>query len=446
MKDAICNGYPRRIEAIRAEREDLRLRAVHMIDEIDSEERTPTKDEKSQLDAWEAQIDKLDQKLKLTTPYADGEDKTESDSRNYKIDPSSDGREKLALPAKGKTYRDMFCGKNGYGVSRSNFESFRDYIASVAGGTDKRLARIQVEGTPELGGFAVPEEYAAFIFDMALEGEIIRPRATVWALGAPTRKIPAFDSANHTDGLLGGLSADWLMEGETAKRKTAKLRLMTLNANKLACFTQISNELATDGMRFEEQLLQGMVKGVGWYLDYYFIHGTGAGMPLGILNDPALIVTPADDSQSVKTITYNNVVNMFSRLAPGCFKNAVWLANPTIIPQLLTMSLKIGTAGSQVQVFKEENGKYTILGKEVIFTEKCPALGSKGDLMLCDLSQYAVGIRKEIALDRSISVGWLEDLTDFRAIVRADGQGLWNKPITPKHGNPLSWCITLAAR
>ena len=444
MKDAICNGYPRRIEEIRAQREDIRLRAVNMLDTIDQEERFPSKDEKSQLDAWEAEINRLDQKLTLTTPNVGNEGDT--DKRSIpKIDPSDDGREKLALPARGKKYRDMFC-KNGYGVSRSDFENFRDYIASVAGGVDKRLSKVQVEGTPELGGFAVPEEYAAFIFDVALESEIIRPRATVWALGAPTRKIPAFDSANHTDGLLGGLSADWLAEGETAKRKTAKLRLMTLTANKLACFTQISNELAADGMRFEEQLLQGMVKGVGWYLDYYFIHGTGAGMPLGILNDPALLVVTKDSSQAAGTITYDNVVNMFSRLAPGCFKNAVWIANPTVIPQLLTMAFKIGAAGSQVQVFKEESGKYTILGKEVIFTEKCPALGNKGDLMLCDLTQYAIGIRKEIALDRSIAPGWLEDLTDFRAIVRADGQGLWNKPITPKNGTPLSWCVALAAR
>lgn len=444
MKDAICNGYPRRIEEIRAQREDIRLRAVDMLDKIDQEERFPSKDEKSQLDAWEAEINRLDQKLTLTTPNVGNEGDT--DKRSIpKIDPSDDGREKLALPARGKKYRDMFC-KNGYGVSRSDFENFRDYIASVAGGVDKRLSKVQVEGTPELGGFAVPEEYAAFIFDVALESEIIRPRATVWALGAPTRKIPAFDSANHTDGLLGGLSADWLAEGETAKRKTAKLRLMTLTANKLACFTQISNELAADGMRFEEQLLQGMVKGVGWYLDYYFIHGTGAGMPLGILNDPALLVVTKDSSQAAGTITYDNVVNMFSRLAPGCFKNAVWIANPTVIPQLLTMAFKIGAAGSQVQVFKEESGKYTILGKEVIFTEKCPALGNKGDLMLCDLTQYAIGIRKEIALDRSIAPGWLEDLTDFRAIVRADGQGLWNKPITPKNGTPLSWCVALAAR
>jgi HK97 family phage major capsid protein len=428
-------------------REETREQAQKLIAKLEDDDRMPTAEETRLLKKWEDKIAEYDEIIKTDTPYRAPENNGEQRSNSYipKIDPSDDGREKLALPAKGKTYRDMFCGRN-YEVSRSNFESFRDYIASVAGGVDKRLARVQVEGTPELGGFAVPEEYAAFIFDVALESEIIRPRATVWALGAPTRKIPAFDSANHTDGLLGGLSADWLAEGEAAKRKTAKLRLMTLNAHKLACFTQISNELAADGMRFEEQLLQGMVKGVGWYLDYYFIHGTGAGQPLGILNDPALIVTPKDDKQANGTLTYNNVVNMFSRLAPGCFKSAVWIANPTIIPQLLTMSFNIGTAGSQVQVFKEESGKYTILGKEVVFTEKCPALGNKGDIMLCDLTQYAVGVRKEIALDRSIAPGWLEDLTDFRAIVRADGQGLWNKPITPKHGNPLSWCITLAAR
>jgi len=36
-----------------------------------------------------------------------------------------------------------------------------------------------------------------------------------------------------------------------------------------------------------------------------------------------------------------------------------------------------------------------------------PALGAKGDLILADLSQYAIGMRKEIALDRSnVQAGW----------------------------------------
>jgi len=261
-----------------------------------------------------------------------------------------------------------------------------------------------------------------------------------------TRKVPAFDGANHTDGLLGGISGDWLAEGQTATRKNVKLRLLTLSAKKLACFSQASNELLADGMKFEEMLTMALAKGMGWYMDYAFINGTGAGQPLGIINDPALITVPKDKEQADRTITYNNVVNMFSRLAPSCFGNAVWLANPSVIPQLLTMTITIGTGGAQIPVFKEENGRFTLLGKEIIFTEKCPALGNKGDLILADLSQYAIGMRKEISIDRSNAPGWMEDMTDYRVIIRVDGQGTWDKPITPKNGNTLSWCVALENR
>jgi len=47
---------------------------------------------------------------------------------------------------------------------------------------------------------------------------------------------------------------------------------------------------------------------------------------------------------------------------------------------MLTMTITIGTGGAQIPVFREESGKFTLLGKEVLFTEKCPALGAKGDL------------------------------------------------------------------
>jgi len=94
-------------------------------------------------------------------------------------------------------------------------------------------------------------------------------------------------------------------------------------------------------MSFEEMLAGALIKGLGWYMDYAFINGTGEGQPLGIINDPALITVDKEDSQAAATITYQNVVNMFSRLAPSCFTNAVWLANPSVIPQLLTMTITI---------------------------------------------------------------------------------------------------------
>lgn len=350
--------------------------------------------------------------------------------------------------AASKSFRGMFYGNENTKLSNNGFSSMDEFLKTLhLGRADQRLLNSSMlEGIPEFGGYSVPEEYGAFLMDKSLESEIIRPRATVWSMGSETKKVPAFDGADRTNNLFGGVSGEWLEEGHTGTRKVAKLRLIQLTAKKLACFSQASNELVADGMSFEEMLAGALIKGLGWYMDYAFINGTGEGQPLGILNDPALITVTKEASQTVGTINYNNVVNMFARLAPSCFTNAVWLANPSIIPQLLTMTVTIGTGGTQIPVFREESGKFSLLGKEVLFTEKCPALGVKGDLILADLSHYAIGMRKEIALDRSNVPGWMEDMTDYRVIVRVDGQGTWDKPITPKNGNTLSWCVALENR
>ena len=85
-----------------------------------------------------------------------------------------------------------------------------------------------------------------------------------------------------------------------------------------------------------------------------------------------------------------------------------------------------------------------LFGKPIIFTEKTPALGTEGDLMLVDLSQYAIGMRQEIVIDRSNAPGWTRDVESFRVILRADGQSLWDEAVTPANGtNTLSWCVIL---
>jgi HK97 family phage major capsid protein len=70
-----------------------------------------------------------------------------------------------------------------------------------------------------------------------------------------------------------------------------------------------------------------------------------------------------------------------------------------------------------------------------------------GDLMLADFSQYVLGIRREVTVERSNAPGWTEDASDWRAIIRFDGQGKWNAPFTPAKGaDSLSPFVTLAAR
>ena len=87
------------------------------------------------------------------------------------------------------------------------------------------------------------------------------------------------------------------------------------------------------------------------------------------------------------------------RLAPQCMGNACWIASQTALPSLLTMALNVGTGGGPAMLgnqpaLVQSNGQFSLLGKPMLFTEKVPALGTLGDLLLCDLSQYTIGLRK----------------------------------------------------
>ena len=138
---------------------------------------------------------------------------------------------------------------------------------------------------------------------------------------------------------------------------------------------------------------------------------------------------------------------MLGRLHPGCFNNSVWICQVSAIPQLLQLSLAVGTAGSAVPVLSESGGVWKILTRPVIFTEKTEKLGDLGDILLADLSQYVVGLRSEMRFDTSIHVHFNTDELLSRLIERHDGQPLWDAPLTLEDGTTtVSPFVTLAER
>ena len=87
----------------------------------------------------------------------------------------------------------------------------------------------------------------------------------------------------------------------------------------------------------------------------------------------------------------------------------------------------------------------TIFWYIIRFSRHDPILN--GDIVLCDLSQYLVGMRQEIQMDYSLAPGWTEDTVDFRVIQRLDGQPIMADAVTPKNGgDTLSWAVQLEAR
>jgi len=344
------------------------------------------------------------------------------------------------IPDAGKETREIV-----YGVPVAD-RSYRGMFGEPVNDEEEvRAFRTQLSGTPSSGGFAVPEPLAQKWLDAALPEENIRPRASVFPMTSQTLTIPGWDWTDMSSGeCFGGFTMEWLAEGGEGTPQTGKLKAMTLNAYKGAILCDISQELADDSPNFPAQLEMAMKKSVAIGLEERFTNGT-AGGPVGITEAASRIEVDAEVGQ-VAEIDFQNIAKMYARMYAGGRKNCVWMANDVLLPFLLTgLSVAIGTAGSWVNIFDSSNGEFRLLGKPVIFTPHLPIAKAANALMLVDLSQYGIGMRKELRLERSNVPQWTKDLVSYRLYVRGDGMDTWSAAYEPNNGDSQSWCIGLGA-
>lgn len=330
--------------------------------------------------------------------------------------------------------------------------SFGELLRAVA---HNDVGRIQnatgVTYTGADGGFAVPTQFIADIMSVAIESEIIRPRARFFALDSGEAVVPGVDGFDHSTNI-GGFAGQWLAETGAATPQKPSLYQLTLKPGKLAVFADASTELVDDFRNFESFLAERVAGAISWFLDSAFLTGNGAGQPLGILNDPALIVVPKEGTQAAGSIVAQNVLKMYSRLHPSCFRNAVWVMNPSLIPQILPLHvLPTSIAGDALlpvgsPLMRQQDTGWSMMGLPVYFSEKVPALGSQGDIVLCDPSAYYVGMRADLRVARTEAARWTEDVTSWKFTMRVDGRGSWKSAVTPKNGSTQSWAVTLQAR
>lgn len=311
------------------------------------------------------------------------------------------------------------------------------------------------EGVGQDGGFYVPVQFYAGLMDGSLQQEAIRPGATVIPMTSSQVTIPMFDLSNRSTGIAtmeGKLTA----EGATGTTQKAKVREIQMVAKKISVLVPTTIELLQDAPQLFGGLLQtAMQEALAQTLDSWFISGTGAGVPLGILSAPCTVSQAKDASQVAATITPTNIANMVSRLAPGSWSKAQWIVSPSALAALFTLATVTknvagneNVSGHAPEFFSVlPDGKFSLCGRPLIVSDRCAALGTVGDVMLCDLSQYMVGIRQNAELAVDSSIGFKESEVWFRLNCRIDGQPVQASAITPRVGSAtLSPFVTLASR
>lgn len=309
------------------------------------------------------------------------------------------------------------------------------------------------EGIGADGGFLLPSEYKNQLLRTRLEASVIRQRATVVPMQTSSVSLPSIAETTRSGSVYGGIIIYRPGEGGTKTASKPAFGKVTLTLNKLIGLVYATDELLEDSPISMEPLFTSMFgEAIAYQEEEDFVNGTGAGMALGVLNSPCLVSVAKETGQPATTILLRNITKMWSRLWPMGHRNALWLANPDTFPQLAELAVTVGTGGSAAGLIgSDATGAptSTILGRPLDLNPHCQTLGTQGDIILGDWSQYLIGekVGQQLKVDTSIHVNFVYDETAFRFVMRYDGQPWWASALTPTHGtNTLSPFVVLDAR
>jgi len=341
-----------------------------------------------------------------------------------------------------------------YKTKDGDFKSLGEFLVRVRKACDGEVqdnrlktAGHMAEGDDSQGGFLVPEQWASEIYHAALEGAIVRPRATViGGIKGDSLKVRKLHETDRSSNIFGGITFQWVAEaGEKATVITKPgIGLCELKPHKLvgSCFA--SNELEDDYGTFGKFMRLVFGQAIRFIEDDYFINGNGVNQPLGVLNANCTIPEPR---QVAGDINWLDIGRLARRLLPDSWERAVWLLNPDVLDRLF---ITIDPAANAAPVLDLSNR--TLWGRPFIVTEKCPSLGTLGDIILADFGagHYLIADKRmEVRASRHVSYGgggygFTTDETFWKVVLRTDGQPLMSQAITPlRGGNTLSPFVAL---
>jgi HK97 family phage major capsid protein len=318
---------------------------------------------------------------------------------------------------------------------------------------EERAATGLSESVPADGGFLVQKDFASEILRKAHDQANFKSRARRMPISgnANGTKINAIDEQSRANGSRwGGVQVYWVDEAAAKTASKPKFRQMELTLSKVAGLVYATDENLADAAQLEAIVREALPEEINHEVDETFVTGDGAGKPQGILNSACLVTVAKESGQTAATFLSENVFKMYARMWARSMSNAVWYINQDVWPQIFELKQVVGTGG--VPMFIPGGGINappfgTLMGRPIQPVEQCETLGTVGDVILADWSQYMYADKGGIESASSIHVRFVNDETVFRFIYRIDGQPIWNSALTPKKGsNTQSPFVVLATR
>lgn len=313
------------------------------------------------------------------------------------------------------------------------------YKAMVATGKPQAVeihkATALNEVVGQQGGYLVPTGWSELFFKTFAEQSILWPRAVEIPLSTMTTELPLVNATTVQSAgvspFYGGTSFVWepLSGLRTLPETQPTFQQLTLTGWNLLGKSQVSNQLLNDMTEEGElKLLTTLAEAATWQADFAFFQGQGSNsfQPLGMLNCPSKITVARAGSNH---IAQADVAKMVGTLLPNGWRNAIWCICPTAVEDLVKIT---GYQGNNDPGLLAQGCMGWLFAKPVFVTEKLPALGTPGDILLCDPTMYAVGLRQNVVIEISNQEpgAFIRNRSIIRTWLRCDGKSILSNSIT----------------
>jgi HK97 family phage major capsid protein len=259
------------------------------------------------------------------------------------------------------------------------------------------------------------------------EPTLVWNRATVWPMAGEKLSFPKIQQNPDVDAggfdHFAGVSFEWTEEGGEKPETQPDFGLVEMIVHELAGYTEITNTLLDSSVVNLVNFLTRVFRAAWyWRTDKEFITGTGGKKPLGIVNDPsALIVNRA----VIGDVTVDDILAMEAKLPAVFDPNSVWFISKKARAKL--RGQKVSETSKELVLQESyrdfaEGYAATILGRPAFLADgKIPALGSTGDIVLGNWSQYYIGFNNNFTMDSSRHFQFKKNRTALRCSGRVDG-------------------------
>lgn len=342
------------------------------------------------------------------------------------------------------------------------FKSIGDNLIAIANYTKKGVqhprmkALFNMELKAALGANEAVPSQGEFLLEPTITDGLLKPIHESGVFTQDAQKLPVGPNSNSgwingvdetsraTGSRWGGVRGYHTSEAGSMTSSKPKFRRINWELHKAYVLMYATDELLADAGQLSAIINLSASEELNFMANDDILNGIGGDRPVGVLQSNALITFARVDANKVQ---HDDIVAMWSRMPARHKANAKWYINTEVQPQLDKLTFTSGATGIlSPYIGYRPDGVMTIYGKPVVETEFNAALGTQGDILLGDFTDYLFWEKNAVEAASSIHVQFLTDETAFRFIYRYDGQTARNSATTPYKGtNTLSSFVALTA-